>query len=241
MARGEQIGQMIDLLVFVVLMKGEAGGGDAEMPQEDRRGTGILAGDMRNASERLNGAFGQISKISDRRCHNKKGCQDIILIFKLNEKINRKNSIIPVSSKYCTFNNVFIKKLYMKAFNPSGINHITLRVNDIDRSQHFYGKVLGFRLEKKMGRSMVVYRIGDDSLVIVEAETSYDRESRDYRVDHFGFYVDSPQEVDAMTDYLKENEVTILSGPANRKTGRFVFISDPDGNMIEIFCENSDR
>jgi len=129
----------------------------------------------------------------------------------------------------------------MKAFNPTGINHITLRVNDIDRSQHFYGKVLGFKLEKKMGRSMAVYRIGGDSLVIVEAETSYDRDSRDYRVDHFGFFVDSPEDVNEMTNYLRENEVTILSGPANRKNGRFVFISDPDGNMIEIFSEDSDK
>ncbi|HKI44092.1 MAG TPA: VOC family protein [Balneolales bacterium] len=129
----------------------------------------------------------------------------------------------------------------MKTFNPSGINHITLRVNDIDRSQHFYGKILGFKLQKKMGRSMAVYRIGGDSLVIVEAETSYDRDSRDYRVDHFGFFVDSPDDVNAMTQYLKENEVTILSGPANRKNGRFVFISDPDGNMIEIFCEDPEK
>ncbi len=129
----------------------------------------------------------------------------------------------------------------MKAFNPSGINHITLRVNDIERSQHFYGKILGFKLQKKMGRSMAVYRIGGDSLVIVEAETSYDRDSRDYRVDHFGFFVDSAEDVNEMTTYLSENEVTILSGPANRKNGRFVFISDPDGNMIEIFSEDSDK
>ena len=129
----------------------------------------------------------------------------------------------------------------MKTFNPSGINHITLRVNDIERSQHFYGKILGFKLQKKMGRSMAVYRIGGDSLVIVEAETSYDRDSRDYRVDHFGFFVDSPEDVNAMTQYLKENEVTILSGPANRKNGRFVFISDPDGNMIEIFSEDLEK
>lgn len=126
-------------------------------------------------------------------------------------------------------------------FEPSGINHITLRVNDIERSEHFYGKILGFKLEKKMGRSMAVYRIGQDSLVIVEAETSYDKSSRDYRVDHFGFFVDSAEQVDALTQKFREQEVTILSGPANRKNGRFVFISDPDGNMIEFFCENNGK
>ena len=126
----------------------------------------------------------------------------------------------------------------MAKFNPSGLNHITIRVNDIERAEAFYGEVLGFELVRKMGKSMAVYRIGvKDTLVLVEAETSYDPGSRDYRVDHFGFYVETPEKVDEMADYLREHEVTILSGPANRKKGRFVFISDPDGNMIEIFYE----
>lgn len=123
-------------------------------------------------------------------------------------------------------------------FKPSGINHITIRVNEIERAEEFYGKILGFELVRKMGQSMAVYKIGsEDTLVIVEAETSYDPNSRDFRVDHIGFYLDSPEKVDEMSKYLRENEVTILSGPSNRKKGRFVFASDPDGNMIEFFYE----
>jgi catechol 2,3-dioxygenase-like lactoylglutathione lyase family enzyme len=123
-------------------------------------------------------------------------------------------------------------------FKPSGINHITIRVNRIDRSEEFYGSVLGFELIRKMGQSMAVYKIGEeDTLVIVEAETSYDPNSRDFRVDHFGFYLNSSEEVDEMATYLRDKEVTILSGPSNRKKGRFLFASDPDGNLIEFFHE----
>jgi catechol 2,3-dioxygenase-like lactoylglutathione lyase family enzyme len=130
----------------------------------------------------------------------------------------------------------------MTDFSPSGINHITIRVNDIDRAEEFYRDVLGFELVRKMGKSMAVYRVGDeDTLVLVEAETSYDPESRDYRVDHFGFYLDSEEEVDEMADYFRKKEVSILSGPANRKRGRFLFISDPDGNMLEFFYEENDE
>lgn len=129
----------------------------------------------------------------------------------------------------------------MANFNPSGLNHITIRVNDIERAEEFYGEILGFDLLRKMGKSMAVYQVGDeDTLVLVEAETSYDPNSRDYRVDHFGFYVDSPEEVDELAEYFRAHEVTVLSGPANRKRGRFVFISDPDGNMIEIFYEEEE-
>jgi len=123
-------------------------------------------------------------------------------------------------------------------FKPSGLNHITIRVNRINPSKEFYGEILDFELVKTMGQSMAVYDLGNgDTLVIVEAETSYDPTSRDFRVDHFGFYVDSPEKVDELAEYFRRHEVTIISGPANRKKGRFLFVADPDGNMIEFFYE----
>lgn len=126
-------------------------------------------------------------------------------------------------------------------FKTKGLNHITIRVNRIEASKEFYGDILGFKLIRTMGQSMAVYDVGQgDTLVIVEAETSYDPTSRDFRVDHFGFYVDSPEEVDKLAAYFREKEVTIMSGPANRKKGRFLFIADPDGNMIEFFYEEKD-
>lgn len=123
-------------------------------------------------------------------------------------------------------------------FTPSGLNHITISVNRIDASKEFYGDILGFEVIRTMGQSMAVYDIGGgDTMVIVEAETSYDPTSRDFRVDHFGFYVDSPEKIDELAKYFREKEVTIMSGPANRKKGRFLFIADPDGNMIEFMYE----
>ncbi len=126
----------------------------------------------------------------------------------------------------------------MKTFKPIGITHITIRVNNIKKSEAFYSDVLGFEVERRMGQTMTVYRVGTDSLVLVEAETAYDTVSRDYRVDHFGFNVESAELVDEMAKWCREREVTIINGPGNRKNGRYLFITDPDGNMIEIFHED---
>lgn len=125
----------------------------------------------------------------------------------------------------------------MKPPVPTGIHHITLRVNDIKRADAFYSTVLGFTLERKMGQSMSVFRVGGDSLVLVEAETAYDNTARDYRVDHFGFQVANAAAVDQWAEYFKEQDVAIVTGPANRKVGRFLFITDPDGNLIEFYSE----
>lgn len=124
-------------------------------------------------------------------------------------------------------------------YKPSGIHHITLRVNDIARAEAFYEGVLGLLPVKKMGQGMTVYEIGTDTLVISEAETAYDTSARDYRVDHFGFEVPLPGIIDQLAEFFRDKEVTIITGPANRKTGRFVFITDPDGNLIEFFCDKS--
>lgn len=125
----------------------------------------------------------------------------------------------------------------MKPPLPTGIHHVTLRVNDIRRADAFYADVLGFRLERKMGQAMSVFRIGRDTLVLTESETSYDDNARDYRVDHFGFMLPSSEAVDQWAAIFKEQDVPIVTGPSNRKNGRFVFITDPDGNLIEFYSE----
>lgn len=125
----------------------------------------------------------------------------------------------------------------MKPFVATGLNHLTLRVNDIARAEAFYTGILGFEVERRMGKTMTVYRVGSDSIVIVEAETAYDNTSKDYRVDHFGFTVSYPEQIDELASYFRENDVSIVTGPANRKNGRFLFVTDPDGNLIEFMHE----
>ena len=117
----------------------------------------------------------------------------------------------------------------------TGINQITLRVNDLRRAEEFYGAVLGLKLDHRVGANITYLRINSDMLVLVKAETAGLPEARDIRVDHFGFRLASDAEVDEAALYLDGCGVHIITRPAHRREGRAFFVMDPDGNLVEFY------
>ncbi len=117
----------------------------------------------------------------------------------------------------------------------TGINQITLRVNDLRAAEEFYGGILGLKLDHRVGANITYLRINSDMLVLVKAETPGSPEARDIRVDHFGFRLPSDAEVDAAAIYLDDRGVHLVTRPAHRREGRAFFVMDPDGNLVEFY------
>ncbi|NTV92807.1 MAG: VOC family protein [Chlorobiaceae bacterium] len=117
----------------------------------------------------------------------------------------------------------------------TGINQITLRVNDLRRAEQFYADILGFRIDHHVGVNICYLRLNSDMLVLVKSETPSVPESRDFRVDHFGFRLASDAEVNEAADYLDEKGVHLITRPAHRQEGRAFFVMDPDGNLVEFY------
>ena len=117
----------------------------------------------------------------------------------------------------------------------TGINQITLRVNDLRLSEEFYGGILGLKLDHRVGANISYLRINSDMLVLVKAETPGSLEARDIRVDHFGFRLASDAEVDAAAVYLDDRGVHLVTRPAHRREGRAFFVMDPEGNLVEFY------
>ena len=117
----------------------------------------------------------------------------------------------------------------------TGINHITLRVNDLRLAEEFYGGILGLTLDHRVGANISYLRVNSDMLVLVKAETPGSPQARDIRVDHFGFRLSSDAEVDEAVHYLDERGVHIVTRPAHRREGRAFFVMDPDGNLVEFY------
>lgn len=121
----------------------------------------------------------------------------------------------------------------------TGINQITLRVNDVRVAEDFYSGILGLRIDHRVGANITYLRINSDLLVLVKAETPGTAESRDIRVDHFGFRLASDAEVDEAAIFLGDRGVHLVTNPAQRREGRAFFVMDPDGNLIEFYSMRS--
>lgn len=117
----------------------------------------------------------------------------------------------------------------------TGINQITLRVNDVRLSEEFYAGLLGFRVDHRAGANISYLRLNSDILVLVKAETPGTPDARDIRVDHFGFRLASDAEVDEAAVFLDDRGVHLVTHPAQRREGRAFFVMDPDGNLIEFY------
>ncbi|MCG8345589.1 MAG: VOC family protein [Chlorobiales bacterium] len=121
----------------------------------------------------------------------------------------------------------------------TGINQITLRVNDVRVAEDFYVGVLGMKVEYRAGANISYLRVKSDMIVLVKAETPGVPEARDIRVDHFGFRLPTDAEVDGAADYLENQGVHLVTKPAQRREGRAFFVMDPDGNLIEFYSMKS--
>ena len=109
-----------------------------------------------------------------------------------------------------------------------GIQHVNLRVTDLERSRRFYQDVLGFEPSFAKG-STVWLEAGGDLLGLSEGEPP------DERTNHWGFRVDSAHEVDTWAEHLSAHGVKFEKGPYDRSDGRSVYFRDPDGYVLEIF------
>lgn len=114
----------------------------------------------------------------------------------------------------------------------NGMRHIALQVQDLEACEHFYVEILGMRVLRRAHEDLVYLTLGNDnfSLSRAKADTGGDPQ----RLDHFGFVVDTPEDVDAWNDYLLTRGVEVVRGPHDHGDGgRSLYCRDPDGNAVQ--------
>lgn len=131
-------------------------------------------------------------------------------------------------------------------FEIRGLNHLGLVVEDINVARHFFQDILGLKVLGDRGE-LLFLGAGRDVLAVKTPKMAVSKpehggEPKDFSsragwqaLDHYGFFAQTREEVDAFADHLKKHRIEILKGPYDRSDGRSVYFRDPCGNVGEFF------
>ncbi|RZL90454.1 MAG: VOC family protein [Variovorax sp.] len=126
--------------------------------------------------------------------------------------------------------------------NIKDIDHVVLRIRDLDRVAAFYVDVLGARWEKKQERiGLYQLRIGSSLIDLVPVDGELGRQGgaapgpEGRNVDHICFRV-LPWDGDTVLAHLAAHGITgeIVSRYGADGQGPSVYLSDPEGNALEL-------
>ncbi|MEH2047295.1 VOC family protein [Nostoc sp.] len=109
--------------------------------------------------------------------------------------------------------------------------HTAILVTDLERSEHFYGKVLGLsKIDRSLNYPGAWYQVGDYQIHLIVATTvpTENPNKKWGRNPHVAFTV---ADLDAAKlEFLKQN-YPIQASASGRAA---LFTQDPDGNIIEL-------
>jgi catechol 2,3-dioxygenase-like lactoylglutathione lyase family enzyme len=122
----------------------------------------------------------------------------------------------------------------MPAVQAVGIDHVVLKVRDVERSVEWYRDLLGLepeRLEEWRRQEVLFVSLRVDGTTLVDLLQG---ESDGVNVDHVAFLV-QPTDLQAVVEsgvFEVVMEPSTLFGAQGNGTG--VYVRDPDGHLVEL-------
>ena len=117
-----------------------------------------------------------------------------------------------------------------------GIDHISIRVSNYEKSKAFYGRLfefLGFEISDEYPNT-IGWTNGKTRYWIAPAEARKKHRIGDVGLHHYAFELRNRKDVDALQAFLKDERVRIVD-PADEYYEDYyaVFFLDPDGIKLE--------
>jgi glyoxylase I family protein len=120
------------------------------------------------------------------------------------------------------------------ALRVKGLDHVVLRVADMDRAIAFYEEVLGLHVERRLESIGLVQLRAGSAMIDLVPRTEDEDDGRN--MDHFAVRIEE-MDVAALTAHLKRHGID--PGEVRRRYGAegygsSLYITDPDGNTVEL-------
>lgn len=116
----------------------------------------------------------------------------------------------------------------------AGMRHLALNVDKLEDSVDFYTRLLGMHIEWQPDENNYYLTSGNDNLALHRAANAIEKNSAQ-SLDHLGFIIDKTEEVIHWFDFLKQENVEMLSEVKDHRDGaRSFYCKDPDGNAVQI-------
>jgi len=114
-----------------------------------------------------------------------------------------------------------------------GLRHLALNVADPQASKRFFCDCFEMRVVWEPDPDNVYLSSGPDNLALHRNPPPGAG-----ALDHFGFIVDSPDEVDRLAESFRRRGVRIAAEPREHRDGsRSFYCLDPDGLRIQVLYE----
>ena len=120
------------------------------------------------------------------------------------------------------------------AVRVRGLDHVVLRVADMDRAIAFYEQVLGLHVERRLEEIGLVQLRAGNAMIDLVPRTEDEDDGRN--MDHFAVRI-STFDFAALAAHLQRHGIAV--GEVRRRYGAegygsSLYITDPDGNVVEL-------
>jgi len=116
----------------------------------------------------------------------------------------------------------------------AGLRHVAIFVHQYEACVDFYTKLVGMSVEWRPDENNVYLSSGNDNLALHRILNDIDS-SGFQRMDHIGFILNTPQDVDVWHDFLLRQGVKIKNKPRTHRDGaRSFYCFDPDTNTVQF-------
>jgi catechol 2,3-dioxygenase-like lactoylglutathione lyase family enzyme len=120
----------------------------------------------------------------------------------------------------------------------TGISELVLEVSDLDAARRFYRDVLGFEetLYGEGAEDRYWYLVGETARLGLWTEQVGLAGGRGGAHVHFAFSV-ADAEIDRLKGRIEERGADV-EGPIQLGPGRAIYVTDPDGNVVEFWSQD---